>query len=130
LPENEQRFVFDGLAILAANVLLNNARTIKRLTRMGALKMLKNIQAIQQSLSSVSLMHEQRLDKARQYYQLFLQSGEEIIQSIEDNGAAFSYEEYLTLFKLKYQHELTIPEHPLIQVYETCCAQLKKLCPK
>lgn len=92
--------------------------------------MLKNIQSIQQSLSSISLQHEEKLDWARKYFQLFLGGGKEMVKKVENEGPQYSLEEYMNILRLLYQHELTIPDHPLIAVHNECASALKTLCPK
>jgi hypothetical protein len=79
LPKNEVIYVFDGLSVLAKNIILKSAKSIRRLSRTGVFKLSKSILALQQCISSITLQHEEKIDQARKYFHLFLASAQVLL---------------------------------------------------
>lgn len=71
LPRNETMFIFDGLAVLVMHIMFSAPKSMQSLTKHGVSKMIKNILALQQNLSNLSLAYESRLDHALKFYQTF-----------------------------------------------------------
>ena len=85
LPPARIRFIFDGLTALAAHVLIANIKYIKRLNQPGARKLVMNVRSLQQNLANVVSMPERELEKARQYYELLLGTGQVSSSCVDEN---------------------------------------------
>lgn len=72
LPTSKVRFVFDGLSILIAHMIISNFRYIKKVNENGIKKMILNLQALQQNLTNFALTFESIMDHVKDYYELFL----------------------------------------------------------
>ena len=63
--------------------------------------MCRNIFAVQHTLtSSITGSRETALDHAKQYYELFNQRNQEVLNGIVEKGPVFSGEEYAAAIKL------------------------------
>ncbi|KAJ1967249.1 exocyst subunit, partial [Dimargaris xerosporica] len=107
LPRDELEFIFSGISYLIANILVTNATRLKDLNRFGVHKMVRNILALQQNLTNISLCSELGMDRALKYYKLFEMNAEAIIQHIHDQGVLFTYDQYKFILDKVY----TMTEH-------------------
>ncbi|XP_022804763.1 exocyst complex component 4-like, partial [Stylophora pistillata] len=95
------RYLFEGVGFLVSSILVSNVSDIKRINQNGIKKMCRNIFAIQQNLTNITMSREGDLDRARQYYELLYSNSDEILTSIVEQGAKFSQMEYADLLSLK-----------------------------
>jgi len=95
------RYLFEGVGFLVSSILISNISEIKRINQNGIKKMCRNIFAIQQNLTNITMSREGDLDRARQYYELLYSNPEEILSSIDEQGAKFSQREYADLLSLQ-----------------------------
>ncbi|KAI8380409.1 Sec8 exocyst complex component-specific domain-containing protein [Blakeslea trispora] len=101
LPHKDELFAFEGLPALIVHLLISEAVYIKRLNKNGVQKMNRNILALQQNLSNfVPLSQCSVMERAREYYQLYLLGSEGMIRSIQENGAKFTFDEYRVMLGL------------------------------
>ncbi|RWS26425.1 exocyst complex component 4-like protein [Leptotrombidium deliense] len=97
------RYIFEGVGHLVSTILINSAANIKRINQNGVKKMCRNIFAIQQCLTSITMNREVALDCARQYFELFYQTPEDILSSIVERGPQFQAQEYLNAINLLHR---------------------------
>ena len=57
-----------------ASILINSTPSLKRINENGIKKMCRNIFAIQQNLTNITMSREADLDHARQYYEIMYQT--------------------------------------------------------
>ncbi|XP_078358131.1 exocyst complex component 4-like isoform X2 [Oculina patagonica] len=95
------RYLFEGVGFLVSSILISNISEIKRINQNGIKKMCRNIFAIQQNLTNITMSREGDLDRARQYYELLYSNPDEILTAIVEQGAKFSQKEYADLLSLK-----------------------------
>lgn len=100
LQPRKLKYIFEGLGHLVASILINSTVSIKRINENGVKKMCRNIFAIQQNLTSITMSREVALDRARQYFELFNHSPEEILNSILERGPQFQGLEYKNALQL------------------------------
>lgn len=62
--------------------------------------MCRNIFALQQTLTNITMTREVALDHARHYFELFFLSAEEILNGIVEKGPEFSELEYMNALQL------------------------------
>ncbi|OBZ83789.1 putative exocyst complex component sec8 [Choanephora cucurbitarum] len=101
LPHKDELFAFEGLPALIVHILVSEAVYIKKLNKNGVQKMNRNILALQQNLSNfVPISQCSVMERAREYYQLYMLGSEGIIRSIQENGAKFTFDEYRVMLGL------------------------------
>ncbi|XP_015791673.1 exocyst complex component 4 [Tetranychus urticae] len=103
LQQWKLKYVFEGVSHLVATILINSASSIDRINHNGVKKMCRNIFAIQQNLTSITMSREVALDYARQYFELFYSSPEEILALIEERGPQFQAQEYVSAIELLHR---------------------------
>ena len=82
-------------------IILGAAEHIKKINGNGVKKMCRNIFAVQHTLtSSITGSRETAMDHAKQYYELFNQRQQEVLNGIVEKGPVFSAEEYAVAVKL------------------------------
>ncbi|XP_054164073.1 exocyst complex component 4-like [Oppia nitens] len=97
------RYIFEGVGHLVATILINTTNNIKRVNSNGVKKMCRNIFAIQQSLTTITMSREVALDYARQYFELFYHTIDEILTIIVEKGAQFQLNEYMSAITLLHR---------------------------
>ncbi|XP_023226953.1 exocyst complex component 4-like [Centruroides sculpturatus] len=105
LQPRKLKYIFEGLGHLVASILINSTVSIKRINENGVKKMCRNIFAIQQNLKSITMSREVALDHARQYFELFYHSPEEILNSILERGPQFQELEYKNALQLLHNSQ-------------------------
>ncbi|KAJ1985898.1 exocyst subunit [Dimargaris cristalligena] len=104
LPRDEIEFVFSGISHLISYILINNAGHLKDLNYFGSRKMVRNVLALQQNLTNISLSNESGLDHALKYYELFQLDLDTLMHHISTHELVFSIEEYRFLISFVYNH--------------------------
>ncbi|KAG6830294.1 hypothetical protein H0H92_001372 [Tricholoma furcatifolium] len=107
LPIRERRLVFAGLGQLMEDLLISNARYLRRVTSFGVNKILRNIFALQQSIKTLTNDQQNtEFERAKHYYSLFSLSPQEMLERVRKR-ASFSFEEYQTMLNLQCGVDLT-----------------------
>lgn len=96
----KHKYVFEGLGLVIAVILMNAVPQIHRINELGVKRICRDIYAIQQKLTTISAGREVSLDHACQYFALMLLSGQDILNGIVENGPQFQQIDYKNLFEL------------------------------
>ncbi|KAJ8933686.1 hypothetical protein NQ318_008404, partial [Aromia moschata] len=94
------KYIFEGLGHLIAKILISSAQYMNVIDEGGIQRMCRNIFALQQTLTNITMTREVALDHARHYFELFFLTPEEILNGIVDKGPEFSELEYMNAFQL------------------------------
>lgn len=124
LQPKKFKYIFESLGYLVASILINSIQFLKKMNENGIKKMCRNIFAIQQNLTNITMSRESDLDHARQYYELLYMSSDAIIDGIAEKGAQFTEQEYVQLFQLQHRSQ---PGSASAQAQEQLEARLVKL---
>ncbi|OXU21806.1 hypothetical protein TSAR_005060 [Trichomalopsis sarcophagae] len=100
LHPKKTKYIFEGLGHLIAKILITCAQYIERIDESGIQRMCRNVFTLQQTLTNITLTRELALDYARQYFELFYETPEEILNSVLEHGPRFSELEYINAFQL------------------------------
>ncbi|KAL5262782.1 hypothetical protein ACHWQZ_G008246 [Mnemiopsis leidyi] len=103
LPASHTKFLFEGLGYIMSGIIISNASYIKEINNGGLKKMSRNILALQQNLTNITLTHELELERAGFYYELLYQKPEEILRNIVEQQKRFTKSEYVELIQLYYR---------------------------
>lgn len=106
------RYIFEGVGHLVSTILINSASGIKKINENGVKKMCRNIFNIQQNLTCITMSREVALDTARNYYELFLMTPEEILSSLVEKGPSFSSVEYVNAINLLCRSMVQVSGQP------------------
>lgn len=85
---------------MIAKILITSAQYIGKIDESGIQRMCRNVFTLQQTLTNITMARELALDYARQYFELFYETPEGILNSVLENGAQFSELEYMNAFQL------------------------------
>lgn len=94
------QYIFEGLGHLIAKILITSAQYIERIDESGIHKMCRNVFTLQQTLTNITMTRELALDYARQYFELFYESPEDMLSNVLENGPQFSELEYINALQL------------------------------
>ncbi|XP_017776973.1 PREDICTED: exocyst complex component 4 [Nicrophorus vespilloides] len=94
------KYIFEGLGHLIAKILISSSQYMKNIDEGGIQRMCRNVFALQQTLTNITMTREVALDHARHYFELFFLTPEEILNGIVENGPEFSELEYINAFQL------------------------------
>ncbi|KAJ8325200.1 hypothetical protein BDV3_007243 [Batrachochytrium dendrobatidis] len=125
LPIRKTRFLFDGLGELMAQVLIFNLRYIRTVNLNGVLRLVRNIQSLQQNLTNLACAHQESLDRAKTYYELLGLDVEAILKMIPKNSGQYTYDEYKAILDLKF-HDAIVEGGAAIKPYEETIVKLKR----
>lgn len=103
LQHRKHRYIFEGLGHLIASILINSASSIQKVNENGIKKVCRNIFAMQQNLTSITMNREVALDYARQYFELLYHSPEDILNLIVEHGCQFQEAEYRNVLVLLHR---------------------------
>ncbi|XP_065289302.1 exocyst complex component 4 isoform X2 [Dermacentor albipictus] len=103
LQQRKHRYIFEGLGHLIASILINSTSSIQKVNENGIKKVCRNIFAMQQTLTSITMNREVALDYARQYFELFYYTPEDILNLIVEHGAQFQEMEYKNVLLLLHR---------------------------
>uniref|UniRef100_A0A182QEV9 Exocyst complex component Sec8 n=1 Tax=Anopheles farauti TaxID=69004 RepID=A0A182QEV9_9DIPT len=104
LHPRKTKYVFEGLAHLAARILIMAANSMEYIDHSGVQRMCRNALALQQTLSSITTSREVALDYARSFYEMFYLDPEEILTAIVEKGAQFTEMQYLNALQLIFRN--------------------------
>ncbi|KAF2896324.1 hypothetical protein ILUMI_09831 [Ignelater luminosus] len=94
------KYIFEGLGHLIAKILISSSQYMKLIDEAGIQRMCRNVFALQQTLTNITMTREVALDHARHYFELFFLTPEEILNGIVEKGPEFSELEYMNAFQL------------------------------
>ncbi|XP_052870201.1 exocyst complex component 4 [Anopheles cruzii] len=117
LHPRKTKYVFEGLAHLAARILIMAANSMEYIDHSGVQRMCRNALALQQTLSSITASREVALDYARSFYEMFYLDPEEILTSIVEKGAQFTEMQYLNALQLIFRNR-GIMDPALVGTYQ------------
>lgn len=101
VPSSENQFVFAGLGQLIEQLLIQNARYLRLVTKHGIKKIMRNMLALQQGIKVITQGQQStQFDRAKRYYSLFHLSPRELLETIRQKQE-FSFEEYRTMLSLQ-----------------------------
>lgn len=103
LQPRKHRYIFEGLGHLIASILINSTSTLQKINENGIKKVCRNIFAMQQNLTSITMNREVAMDYARQYFELFYHTPEDILNSIVEHGSQFQEMEYKNVLLLLHR---------------------------
>ena len=103
LQSQKYRFVFEGLGHQLGSLLMEGCRHMTRISPAGVKKVCRNIFTLQQALTNITMNREPALDQARQYYELLYQRPDELVNTVEESGAKYALDAYLTALSLSYK---------------------------
>ncbi|XP_049784437.1 exocyst complex component 4 isoform X1 [Schistocerca cancellata] len=105
LQPRKIKYIFEGLGHLIAKILISSAQYIRQIDEGGIRKMCRNIFALQQTLTNITMAREIALDHARHYFELFYLTPEEILSRVMEKGQSFSELEYMNAFQLIHRSQ-------------------------
>ncbi|XP_019875133.2 exocyst complex component 4 [Aethina tumida] len=94
------KYIFEGLGHLIAKILISSVQYMQHINEGGIQRMIRNIFALQQTLTNITMTREVALDHARHYFELFCLTPEEILNGIVEKGPQFSELEYMNALQL------------------------------
>ncbi|XP_022913128.1 exocyst complex component 4 [Onthophagus taurus] len=94
------KYIFEGLGHLIAKILISSTQNMQVIDDLGIERMCRNVFALQQMLTNITMTREVALDHARHYFELFFLTPEEILNGIVEKGPEFSELEYMNAFQL------------------------------
>ncbi|KAI8480492.1 Exocyst complex component 4 [Branchiostoma belcheri] len=100
LNTHKFRYIFEGLGHQMSSILVNSTQYFNRISHSGIKKMCRNIFALQQNLTNITMSREVDLDHARQYYEMLYMTVEEILNSLVEQGVHFTELEYVNALNL------------------------------
>ncbi|XP_041368480.1 exocyst complex component 4-like isoform X2 [Gigantopelta aegis] len=103
LQPKKFRYIFESLGYLVSSIIITSIQFLKKINENGIKKMCRNILAIQQNLTNITLTREADLDRARQFYELLYLTPEDILNTIAEKGVQFSFLEYSQLLQLYHR---------------------------
>ncbi|GJQ74842.1 hypothetical protein Trydic_g21678 [Trypoxylus dichotomus] len=100
LQPRKCKYIFEGLGHLIAKILITSTQNMQIIDEGGIQRMCRNVFALQQTLTNITMTREVALDHARHYFELFFLTPEEILNGIVEKGPEFSELEYMNAFQL------------------------------
>ncbi|XP_057377768.1 exocyst complex component 4-like isoform X2 [Daphnia carinata] len=100
IQQRKHRYIFEGVSHLVSSIIMSSVQHIRRMNENGVKKMCRNIFALQQTLTSITLAREPALDHARQYFELLCVTPEEILNGILERGSQYTELEYIQVLQL------------------------------
>eukprot|EP00727_Mastigamoeba_balamuthi_P011025 m51a1_g6545 putative exocyst complex component 4 (962) ;mRNA; f:68934-73714 len=106
LTQARARFVMDGLAPLVCSLLTWNLGLLLKVNKTGVRKMMKNVFAVQQNLTTAIARREASFDRLRSYYELLLLGDEQevfahIDQRRHEGKQLFTADQYRVVLELQ-----------------------------
>uniref|UniRef100_A0A6A7G535 Exocyst complex component Sec8 n=4 Tax=Hirondellea gigas TaxID=1518452 RepID=A0A6A7G535_9CRUS len=115
LPARKCKYIFEGLGPLISNIVTSWPTHIRRLNENGIKKMCRNILSLQQQLTNITMTRELALDRARQYYEMFYMTPQEVLNQIVNRGPQFSELEYMNALQLLHRSNPGVSKQSLQQ---------------
>ncbi|XP_012937750.1 exocyst complex component 4 isoform X3 [Aplysia californica] len=103
LQPKKFKYIFESLGYLVASILITSVQFLKKINENGIKKMCRNILAIQQNLTNITLTRESDLDRARHFYELLYLNPDDVLNSLAEKGPQFTLNEYQQLIQLYHR---------------------------
>ncbi|CAF1537970.1 unnamed protein product [Adineta ricciae] len=104
LTEKKFTFVFQGIGLVLATIMIRSAPRFHRISESGITKMCRNIFTLEQTLAQTRTVGDAELMRAHYYYELlYTTKPEEILNSIEEHGPQYSEQDYINLLQLQHR---------------------------
>ncbi|XP_004536928.1 exocyst complex component 4 [Ceratitis capitata] len=100
LHPRKTRYIFEGLAHLAARILIQASNYLEHIDQATVQRMCRNSLALQQTLSNITASREVALDQAKNFYELLCMEPDDILTNIVEKGAQFTEMQYLNALQL------------------------------
>ncbi|KAF6216684.1 hypothetical protein GE061_001030 [Apolygus lucorum] len=100
LQTRKIKYIFEGLGYLISKILMSTIKQMNQVDDVLIHKMCRNIFTLQQTLTNITMARDLSLDHARNYFQLFFLSPEEIINEMFEKRPDYSKAEITSVFKL------------------------------
>ncbi|XP_036331809.1 exocyst complex component 4 [Rhagoletis pomonella] len=100
LHPRKTRYIFEGLAHLAARILIQASNYLENIDQATVQRMCRNSLALQQTLSNITASREVALDQAKNFYELLCMEPDDILTNIVEKGAQFTEMQYLNALQL------------------------------
>lgn len=71
LQPHKCKYIFEGLGHLISKILISSSQFMEEINDAGIERMLRNVFALQQALTNITMSREVALDHARHYFELF-----------------------------------------------------------
>ena len=103
LPNRKANFVFDNITKLIDKILLKGVKMLKGVNKNGVLKLVSNVESLQQNLIGFVVVQDNQLAKTKKYFKLMTLSGAEILNFMSVNRGMFTFEEYKLVIELRLE---------------------------
>uniref|UniRef100_H2ZD48 Exocyst complex component Sec8 n=1 Tax=Ciona savignyi TaxID=51511 RepID=H2ZD48_CIOSA len=103
LKDEKYKYVFQGLGHQMAAILMGGAKHIKRISPSGVKKMCRNVFALQQLLTNLTMSREPHLDMARQFYEMMYLMPDDLQAQVVEQGVRYSEEDYVEALNLLHR---------------------------
>uniref|UniRef100_A0A1B0GEB5 Exocyst complex component Sec8 n=1 Tax=Glossina morsitans morsitans TaxID=37546 RepID=A0A1B0GEB5_GLOMM len=100
LHARKTRYIFEGLAHLAARILIQASNYLESIDQVTVQRMCRNALSLQQTLSNITGSREVALDQAKQFYELLCMEPDIILTTIVEQGSQFTEMQYLNALQL------------------------------
>ncbi|KAH8414099.1 hypothetical protein KR222_006802 [Zaprionus bogoriensis] len=100
LHPRKTRYIFEGLAHLAARILIQASNYLEHIDQITVQRMCRNSIALQQTLSNITASREVALDQAKHFYELLCMEPDEILNALLERGTEFSEMQLLNALQL------------------------------
>ncbi|XP_030565322.1 exocyst complex component 4 isoform X2 [Drosophila novamexicana] len=100
LHPRKTRYIFEGLAHLAARILIQASNYLENIDQITVQRMCRNSIALQQTLSNITASREIALDQAKHFYELLCMEPDEILNALLERGTQFSEMQLLNALQL------------------------------
>ncbi|XP_050327837.1 exocyst complex component 4 isoform X2 [Bactrocera neohumeralis] len=100
LHPRKTRYIFEGLAHLAARILIQASNYLEHIDQATVQRMCRNSIALQQTLSNITASREIALDQAKNFYELLCMEPDDILTNIVEKGSQFTEMQYLNALQL------------------------------
>ncbi|ALC46761.1 sec8 [Drosophila busckii] len=100
LHPRKTRYIFEGLAHLAARILIQASNYLEHIDQITVQRMCRNSIALQQTLSNITASREVALDQAKQFYELLCMQPDDILNALLERGMQFSEMQLLNALQL------------------------------
>uniref|UniRef100_A0A1A9X211 Exocyst complex component Sec8 n=1 Tax=Glossina brevipalpis TaxID=37001 RepID=A0A1A9X211_9MUSC len=100
LHARKTRYIFEGLAHLAARILIQASNYLENIDQVTVQRMCRNALSLQQTLSNITGSREVALDQAKQFYELLCMEPDVILTTLVEQGSQFTEMQYLNALQL------------------------------
>ncbi|KAK6635581.1 hypothetical protein RUM44_000835 [Polyplax serrata] len=100
LQPRKTKYIFEGLGDLIAKILISSCQYMDRIDENGIQRMCRNMLTLQQTLTNITSSREVALDHAKQFFELFYKSPDEILSIVLEKGPQFTDMEYINALQL------------------------------